>query len=141
LCGPLGFQARGGACPWLVKKRKNDSDLRAEVEREPFSWARQGEVSMTMGSFPPWEASSRDSSNSAPFPAAASLNPLLLNIMPQQLLLRFCTQGSDLILYLLLDYVGKYGCCNSVTAAVETSCCDSCCSGSAHHIYSIQPLK
>lgn len=40
-------------------------------------------MSITIGSFPPWLASSRACSISAPLAAAASLNPRLLNIMPQ----------------------------------------------------------
>lgn len=50
-----------------------------------MTWARQGEVSHTMGHLPFSLALSSDASSSAPFLAAASLKPRELNIMPQQL--------------------------------------------------------
>ena len=59
--------------------------------RAPFIWARQGEVSMTMGILPPSEALTRDCSSCWPMWEAAPLKPLLLNIIPQQLLLSPCT--------------------------------------------------
>lgn len=59
--------------------------------RAPFIWARQGEVSMTIGILPPSEAFTKDCSSCWPMWEAAPLKPLLLNIIPQQLLLSPCT--------------------------------------------------
>lgn len=70
---------------------QQQADLRAGSVRAPFIWARQGEVSMTMGILPPSEALTRDCSSCWPMWEAAPLKPLLLNIIPQQLLLSPCT--------------------------------------------------
>jgi hypothetical protein len=71
-----------------------NENLRPFSVSPDFSWPRQGEVSQTMGMLPLSDAFSRDCSSALHWLCAASMNPLVLKIIPQQELFRPCTRSN-----------------------------------------------